>query len=135
MPCDFDEQERLHFKLVPLANQLVKLIKGKLFDTVCDLRTYVRNLTAAYDQKVKHDCGQTANTQSTSQLLVIESRRDDHIREYEFLRGILRKLEILDEEEWPKLTIVDTFRKSTEQRHQPGSSQIEEGTLWNNIGF
>ncbi|KAF9257205.1 hypothetical protein L218DRAFT_949348 [Marasmius fiardii PR-910] len=30
---------------------------------------------------------------------------------------------------------MDTFRKLTEQRHQPGSSQIEEGTLWNNIGF
>ncbi len=89
MPCDFDEEERLRFKLIPLAHQFAKLVKGKLFDAVRTLRRDVKVLTAARDRKSKHDRSQAANTRSMTQILGLQSKHDEHIQDYEYWRGVL----------------------------------------------
>ncbi|KAK1224325.1 hypothetical protein PQX77_012776 [Marasmius sp. AFHP31] len=133
-PSDFSMQERLTFQLVALANKQANLIRGRLFDLLRALRRKVRELTAAGDRKVKNDKGQDANTRAMSYIKEIQAKRDGHLQDYNFFRDALEKLCCLDPEEWPKLTIKDTYRKSTEQRRQPGSSHTVEGVLWSNLG-
>ncbi|KAK1215224.1 hypothetical protein PQX77_022175 [Marasmius sp. AFHP31] len=134
LPADFDEDERLSFKLAAMAQKQALLVNSKLFELTKTLRRDVILLTAAYDRKNKHDRGQQPNTRAMVQVNTLRSNRDEHLKDYNFFRAMLARLLVLEPEEWPVLTVTDTYRKSTEQRRVPGSSGTLEGVLWSNLG-
>ncbi|KAK1221248.1 hypothetical protein PQX77_015947 [Marasmius sp. AFHP31] len=134
LPSDFNEAERSKFRMTALASKQINLIRGRLFDLIRVLRIDVRTLTAAGDRKVKHARKQVANTRAMSQIREVQSRRDEHLCDYNFYRDVLDTMGCLEEGEWPRLTVADTRKKSTEQGHQPGSSRTEEGALWTDLG-
>ena len=133
LPLAFTATERLEHNMIDLALKQAKLIKGKLFDIIRALRTDVRALTAAGDRKVWHARGQDANTRSMSHIRELQSARDEHLQDYNFLRDSLEGADCLEPGEWPKLSIADTYRKSTEKRQQPGASRFYEGRLWTGV--
>ncbi|KAL0564085.1 hypothetical protein V5O48_017971 [Marasmius crinis-equi] len=110
LPSDFDEEERLRFKMVPLAERQASLVKGKLFDVIRALQNDVRALTAGLERKIKHARGQAANTRAMTQLNELQAKQDRHMYDYSCLRQMLEKLGALDEE-WPELRLEDTYRK------------------------
>ena len=134
LPSDFDPTELLTYKLENLAEKQAKLVQGKLFDLVRALKHAIIALTAARDRKKKNARGQDANTRALSDILEIQGKRNELLLDYRFLREMLSKLAALDQEDWPALGLQDTYRKSTEQRREPGSSKITEGALWLTVG-
>ncbi|KAK1223872.1 hypothetical protein PQX77_013238 [Marasmius sp. AFHP31] len=134
LPSHFNEAERSKFRMTTLASKQINLIRGRLFDLIWVLRIDVRTLTAAGDHKVKHARKQVANTRAMSQIQEVQSRRDEHLCDYNFYQDVLHTMGCLEEGEWPRLTVADTCKKSTEQGHQPGSSRTEEGALWTDLG-
>ncbi|KAJ8088246.1 hypothetical protein PM082_022318, partial [Marasmius tenuissimus] len=135
VPSDFSQDELSQFNMNALAAKQADLVRGKMLDLVRVLRSDVRILTAAGARKVKHARKQDANTRAMTQIRELRDQRDQHLLDYNFLRSVLKKIDRIEEEEWPKLTVRDTYRKSTESGRLPGGSRTEEGVLWTGIGL
>ncbi|KAJ3738275.1 hypothetical protein EV360DRAFT_58245, partial [Lentinula raphanica] len=130
LPSDFTASERRTLRLLPLATKQVQMLEAALGETISNLQTTVKNLSSAFERKIKDARGQDANTKSITGIRKIESKRNDLMGDYNLFRGALKALDNLDEVKWPPLELKDTFRKSTEQRRTPGDSRVLEGNLW-----
>ncbi|KAJ3717504.1 hypothetical protein C8R42DRAFT_724415 [Lentinula raphanica] len=130
LPSDFTAAERGALRLLPLATKQVQMLEAALGETISNLQTTVKNLSSAFERKIKDARGQDANTKSIAGIRKIESKRNDLMGDYNLFRGALKALDNLDEAKWPPLELKDTFRKSTEQRRTPGDSRVVEGNLW-----
>ncbi|KAJ3733429.1 hypothetical protein DFJ43DRAFT_1038631 [Lentinula guzmanii] len=106
------------------------MLEAALGETISNLQTTVKNLSAAFEHKIKDARGQDANTKSITQIWKIESKRDDLMGDYNLFRGALKALDNLDKVKWPPLELKDTFRKSSEHHRTPGDSRVLEGNLW-----
>ncbi|KAJ3717417.1 hypothetical protein C8R42DRAFT_566472, partial [Lentinula raphanica] len=135
LPSDFTATERQTLCLLPLATKQVQMLEAALGETISNLQTTVKNLSSAFERKIKDARGQDANTKSITGIRKIKSKRNDLMGDYNVFRGALKALDNLDEVKifflmWPPLELKDTFRKSTEQRRTPGDSRVLEGNLW-----
>ncbi|KAJ3779925.1 hypothetical protein GGU10DRAFT_337611, partial [Lentinula aff. detonsa] len=130
LPSDFTASERQKLRLLPLATKETQMLEAALGETISNLQTTVKNLSAAFERKIKDARGQDANTKSITQIRKIESKRNDLMGDYNLFRRALKALDNLDEVKWPPLELKDTFRKPTERRRTPGDSRVLEGNLW-----
>ncbi|KAJ3768299.1 hypothetical protein FB446DRAFT_792422 [Lentinula raphanica] len=130
LPSDFTATDRRTLSLLPLASKQVQLLEAALAETIGNLQTTVKNLSAAFERKIKDARGQDANTKSITGIRKIESKRNDLMGDYNLFRGALEALGNLDEVKWPPLELRDTFRKPTERHRTPGDSRVLEGSLW-----
>ncbi|KAJ3979929.1 hypothetical protein F5890DRAFT_1420566 [Lentinula detonsa] len=130
LPSDFTPAECQQLRLIPLATKQIQMLEAMLGETIANLQTTVKNLSAAFERKIKDARGQDANTKSIVQIRKIEAKRNDLMGDYDLFREVLNALDGLDEGKWPPLALKDTFRKPTERRRNPGDSRVLEGNLW-----
>ncbi|KAE9389521.1 hypothetical protein BT96DRAFT_1003160 [Gymnopus androsaceus JB14] len=126
----FSASDQQKFRLLGLASRQAQMLELALGDIINSLQTTVKTLTAAYKQKIKHACGQDANTRSNQEIRNIEAKRSTFIVNYALFRDALDALDALDKEKWPTLSEQDTFRKARERRQSPGNSRVVEGNRW-----
>ncbi|KAJ3779956.1 hypothetical protein GGU10DRAFT_337582 [Lentinula aff. detonsa] len=94
---DFTASERQKLRLLPLATKETQMLEAALGETISNLQTMVKNLSAAFERKIKDARGQDANTKSITQIRKIESKRNDLMGDYNLFRGALKALDNLDE--------------------------------------
>ncbi|KAJ3791868.1 hypothetical protein GGU11DRAFT_750925 [Lentinula aff. detonsa] len=130
LPLDFTPAECQQLRLIPLATKQIQMLEAMLGETIANLQTTVKNLSAAFERKIKDARGQDANTKSIVQIRKIKAKRNDLMGDYDLFWEALNALDGLDEGKWPPLALKDTFRKPTERCLNPGDSRGLEGNLW-----
>ncbi|KAJ3779485.1 hypothetical protein GGU10DRAFT_280593, partial [Lentinula aff. detonsa] len=89
LPSDFTASEHQKLRLLPLATKETQMLEAALGETISNLQTTVKNLSFAFERKIKDACGQDANTKSITQIRKIESKQNDLMGDYNLFRGAL----------------------------------------------
>ncbi|KAJ3714694.1 hypothetical protein C8R42DRAFT_646162 [Lentinula raphanica] len=132
LPSNFTAAERGALRLLPLATKQVQMLEAALGETISNLQTTVKNLSSAFERKIKDARGQDANTKSIAGIRKIESKRNDLMGDYNLFQGALKALDNLDEAEWPPLELKDTFRNlwgMTSAGHSSWAARTASGAI------
>lgn len=82
LPSHFTASEREQYRLLALGRKESQMLEGALGDVIQSLQTTVKTLTASYERKIKHACGQDANTRANTEIRSIEAKRAELIADY-----------------------------------------------------
>ncbi|KAJ3966145.1 hypothetical protein EV361DRAFT_595678 [Lentinula raphanica] len=131
LPSDVsDLNTRISLELTQLATEEAKLRKAAAVDCVLNLRRIEKYLSTIRDLQAKDNQGQDQNTKANTTIITYENTRQAQIEEYGKHRCALRALGMLEEQEFPSLTIEDTYRKSTGSKRSLMDAHCNEGKLW-----
>ncbi|KAJ6529952.1 hypothetical protein DFH09DRAFT_1093763 [Mycena vulgaris] len=135
LPSDFTAWERREMGLGNLELQEGKLREAIAFEGLKGVQVVVPALVTLRDHKQKQFSGQVNSTASLSQIVDCERRRDKHIRTYMGPRKVLLALGICTgaADDFPALTVPDTFMKSRRQSRKHGASRMRDG--WETAGI
>ncbi|KAF8189627.1 hypothetical protein K438DRAFT_2019047 [Mycena galopus ATCC 62051] len=129
LPSDFDAVDRAKFELTPFEATEAKLREGAAYDALKKVQVVAKNLVALTDRKKKNVSGQQQHTKALEQIQDAEARRDRHIKNYMRAREALMKLGWCTGamDDFPELTVADTWMKSRRQERALGSSRAIDG--------
>ncbi|KAF8966729.1 hypothetical protein BDZ97DRAFT_1756333 [Flammula alnicola] len=135
LPSDLSDEDRASIIPIIFSDIERKLLEGRAFDTLRDLRTIVKTLTNLYDEKGQN-YGQVRQTRASARIQEVVSLRDSNINEYNSTRDALIKLGGIEEDDpiLRHLTKQDTYQKRTNIKRTVGDTYRHDGLLWANRG-
>jgi len=92
LPSDFSREDSATLLLSSFAQDQHQLLEGAAFDALHQVRTIVKGTIIACQDKIKHACGQSANTRATVRIKSVEFKCDFAIAEYNAIRDMLISL-------------------------------------------
>jgi hypothetical protein len=134
MPSDLTKDKAVFDVYKDLAHLELCLREAEARETIEGIRDVVRMLCATWDEKAVHVRGYAMNTRSNTLIDDLESRRDLYIERYNHARQAILSLTQSgvtgSSNEYPLLTVKDTFRKPSSARRTLGQSRVVDGGLW-----
>ncbi|KAJ7711700.1 hypothetical protein B0H16DRAFT_1744912 [Mycena metata] len=142
LPSDFTPEQRvaLGSTMIALAEEEGKLREGEAYDLIRKLQTACKGLSALEDRK-RLEKGQKSATAAGEQVLDARRRRDELIKAYNSVRQAMISLGTLLEstdpanDQFPVLTVKDTFMKSRRRERALGDSRRGDGMLYTRTGI
>jgi hypothetical protein len=129
LPSDFTAKQRLELGLSSLAAEEKIFREGALCDSVRGIRDASQLLSAFGHDKYKNSRGQQQNLRSNAPIITHTTKRDQALESYNANREKYQRLTD-DSVRFPKLTVADTYRKSTEEHRRLGDSRRPDGAVW-----
>ncbi|KAJ7719106.1 hypothetical protein B0H16DRAFT_1795918 [Mycena metata] len=126
--------------MIALAEEEGKLREGEAYDLIRRLQTACKGLSALEDRK-RLEKGQKSATAAGEQVLDARRRRDELIKAYNSVRQAMISLGTLLEstdpanDQFPVLTVKDTFMKSRRRERALGDSRRGDGMLYTRTGI
>lgn len=134
LPSQFSDVERKHYHLEKLAKEEAMLREGQASENILQLRFIMKTLSTFTKYKQKNMRGQKSNTRSAHQVQKVELARDTTLAIYNSSLDALLSLgcwsEEADRERYPRLSLDDLVRKSTQNKRQLGDTYRPDGRLW-----
>ncbi|KAJ7075083.1 hypothetical protein B0H15DRAFT_806464 [Mycena belliarum] len=129
LPSDFDNEGRRVRGLTLLGLDEAKLREGAAYDALKSVQLVTKALVALSDRKKKNESGQNQQTAALKQIVDTEGRRDKHIRSYGAARAALIALGACtgEADDFPALSLEDTYMKSRRATRALGSSRNRDG--------